>query len=80
MINLFKVEKLDLYLVSLSRILDAKIRICFFSRPRLSLAWRRWPTTTFPVFIAARACMNLRNFSAILVSRVPKDRSNVFHT
>lgn len=35
-------------------------------------AWRRWPTTTFPVFIAARACMNLRNFSAILVSRVPK--------
>jgi hypothetical protein len=30
MINLFKVEKLDLYLVSLSRILDAKIRICFF--------------------------------------------------
>lgn len=39
----------------------------FFSWPRLSLA-----TVAYHFFIAARACMNLRNFSAILVSRVPK--------
>lgn len=53
-------EKLDLYLVSLSRILDAKIRICFF--PGHVSAWRRWPTTFSSQHVPAWTCETLAPF------------------